>query len=245
MSRLGVGIVGFGRMGREVERAARARGHRIEAVFEEDSPLRPDSRLEAVDVLIDFSTAAAVRDVLSTAAARRVPVVEGTTGWWEQLDDVLRLPGLTMIHSPNFSLGVYQFSRLVQAAARLLGRLDYDAYVHEWHHAGKADSPSGTARQLAERLLAALPSKDRAVTATCERRIEPFELHVTSTRVGRVPGTHEVGFDSAVDSIILRHEAHGRQGFAHGAVLAAEWIVGRRGIFTMEDFVGPMTEGEL
>jgi 4-hydroxy-tetrahydrodipicolinate reductase len=240
VKRLGFGIVGYGRMGREVEDAALARGHRVAAVFEQESPLRPDSDLGSVDVLVDFSTASAVRDVLTAAAARGVPVVEGTTGWLGDFRELSGLPGLAMIHSPNFSLGVHQFARLVQEAANLLGNLDYDLYIHEWHHAGKVDSPSGTARLLAERVLTSMPSKKRVLTEPCGRRIDPAELHVTSTRVGRMPGTHEVGFDSAADSIILRHQAHGRQGFAFGAVLAAEWIVGRRGIFTMEDFVDSM-----
>jgi len=109
--------------------------------------------------------------------------------------------------------------------------------VHEWHHAGKADSPSGTAALLAEVLVSELEEKKIPLYGNCHRRIEPEELHVTSTRVGRMPGTHEVGFDSEFDQIQLRHVAQGRVGLAFGALKAAEWIVGREGIFTMDDWM--------
>lgn len=233
-----LGLVGYGRMGKEIERVARGRGHEVCVVFEIDRPLTPASDLQGAQVLIDFSYKDAVLATLEAAARLGVPVVEGTTGWTDQLDRLQSIPKLTVLHSPNFSMGVYQFRRIVEQAARWLGPLgDYDCYLHEWHHAGKADSPSGTARYLAEVLIQNLPGKSEVLYSTCDRKIHPHELHVTSTRVGRVPGTHEVGFDSVSDSILLRHTAHGREAFAHGAVRAAEWIVGKQGIFSMEDFM--------
>ena len=237
-------LVGYGRMGREIERVARERGHFAQATFDVDRPVERPDELAGADVLVDFSLAGAVLPILKVAAEAGVPVVEGTTGWYDQLDEARALPGLTMVYSPNFSVGVYQFMRLVETAGRLLGHLDYDTYVHEWHHSGKADSPSGTARKLATLLLDVLPGKDEMLADSCNRRIDPRELHVTSTRVGRIPGTHQVGFDSDSDSITLTHQAHGREGFARGAVLAAEWIKGRSGVFTMDDFVSEWSRRE-
>lgn len=230
-------LVGYGRMGPEVRVIAEARGHAIARVFDVERPPLPESDPQA-DVIIDFSTAQAVIPTLHWASKWRVPVVEGTTGWYEQLGEAEGLPGLTMVYSPNFSPGVYLFARLVAAAGELFAATgDYDAYIHEWHHSGKADSPSGTALRLADILMARMPGKRSACTETCHGRIEPDRLHVTSTRVGRYPGTHEVGFDSRWDTVTLRHQAGGREAFAYGAVLAAEWIVGRQGIFNMDDFM--------
>jgi 4-hydroxy-tetrahydrodipicolinate reductase len=231
-------------MGREVERVARERGHEIHAVFDVDAPVGSPEELAGARALIDFSLAGAVEPVLRAAAAAGIPVVEGTTGWYDQFETLRKIPGLTMVYSPNFSVGVYQFMRLVKTAGTLLGRLDYDAYVHEWHHSGKADSPGGTAKKLGTLLLDVLPGKTRMLGESCDRRIEPEELHVTSTRVGRIPGTHQVGFDSESDSITLVHQAHGREGFARGAVLAAEWIAGKSGIFTMDDFMSGLSREE-
>ena len=233
-----IGLLGYGRMGREIETIAVSRGHEIGACFSLEDPLPGTSSLSEIEVLIDFSAPDAVLPTLKSAASSGIPVVEGTTGWGDYLAQACEIPGLTMVYSPNFSPGVYVFMQLVRSAARQVSCIQgYDCHVNEWHHTGKLDSPSGTAKKLGEILLEELPNKEKTVYGTCDRRIEPGELQVTSTRVGRVPGTHEVGFDSAFDVIELRHRAHGRDGFALGAVLAAEWIVAKKGIFTMEDFM--------
>ena len=236
-----IALVGHGRMGREVERVALTRGHEICAVFDVDAPLEEGSSLNMASVLIDFSLADAVLGVLKAAARAGIPVVEGTTGWDGAMAEVRSIPNLTMIHSPNFSIGVYQFMQLARRAGALLGSLGYDCYVHEFHHRGKADSPSGTARKLASILLDTLPEKQRVLEDNCNRRIERDELQISSARVGRIPGIHEVGFDSESDTIVLRHEAHGREGLARGAVLAAEWIVNRTGIFSMDQFMDSLS----
>jgi 4-hydroxy-tetrahydrodipicolinate reductase len=240
---MNIAVLGGGRMGREVEIAASAKGHKITAVFDIDDPLTATSDLNGAEVIIDFTLACAVLDNLKNAAALGLPVVEGTTGWDDRLKELAAIDNLTVIHSPNFSIGVYQFTRLVAAAAELFGPLEeYDCYLHEWHHSGKADSPSGTAKKLGDVLLDGLPGKTEALYETSFGKIQPQQLHVTSTRVGRIPGTHEVGFDSVCDSIRLKHQAHGRAGFAQGAVRAAEWIKGRAGIFTMDDFMRSLIE---
>jgi len=231
-------ILGYGRMGQEVERQALARGHKITAVFDIDKPFTVDAELNGAQAIISFTLADSAIENIKTAAALDIPIVEGTTGLADKLDAVKSIPNLTMIYSPNYSIGVYVFTQLVEYAAKLMAPLsEYDCYLHEWHHTGKADSPSGTASKLAELLLEHLPNKDYIEPDTSHGKIDPKALHATSTRVGRVPGTHQIGFDSMVDEIELKHVAHGREGFALGAVKAAEWIVGKKGIFTMEDFM--------
>ncbi|HPG39060.1 MAG TPA: dihydrodipicolinate reductase C-terminal domain-containing protein [bacterium] len=236
-------ILGYGRMGHEVEKVAQNLGHTITAVFDIDQPFTVTSALNGAQVLIDFTLAATVPHNLSIAAQLGIPVVEGTTGWYEKLADVKNINGLTMLYSPNFSIGVYQFTKIVAFASRLMGSLDsYDCYLHEWHHTGKADSPSGTAKNLANVILENFPAKDKILTDTSYSAIDKKALHVTSTRVGRVPGTHEIGFDSVYDHITLRHEVHNREGLAFGAVRGAEWLAGKTGLFTMDDFMQDMNQ---
>lgn len=234
-------ILGYGRMGKEVERQAQMRGHEISAVFDINDNFSVDSELNRAQAIISFVLADSVLRNIKTAAQLGVPIVEGSTGWYDQLDQLKQIENVSVIYSPNFSIGVYQFTKLAAYAAQLMGQLsDYDCFVHEFHHTGKADSPSGTAKKLAEVLLENLPNKDTALYDTSHGVIDPKALHVTSTRVGRVPGTHEIGFDSQADEIVLKHVAHGREGFAGGAVRAAEWIVGKTGIFTMDDFMNDL-----
>lgn len=233
-----IGLIGYGRMGREIERLAPQLGHELCARFDSGTEFTADSDLLGAKVLIDFSAQGAVFSNLSSAAQKQVPVVEGATGWLSQLDAVRAIPRLTMIHSANFSMGVYRFQQLVCLAGQLYGSSrTYDAYVHEWHHSAKADSPSGTALSLARALLGAMPHKTELLTGASCGKISPEALHVSSTRVGRIPGTHEIGFNSEYDHIVLRHEAYGREAFAFGALAAAVWIANRHGIYTMDDFM--------
>lgn len=240
---MNIAILGYGRMGHAVESVAEQFGHRICAVFDLDHPLKTDSNLNDAGVIISFSHHQAVIPNLKIASEINLPIVEGTTGWYHQLDRIKQIKNLTILYSPNFSIGVYQFSKLVEAAARLFGSLpEYDCYLHEWHHRHKADSPSGTALKLADILIKNVRTKSEIMSGTCAGTIEHQALHVTSTRVGRIPGTHEVGFDSEHDTITLRHQAHGRTGFAVGALRAAEWLIGKKGIFTMDDFMESLTQ---
>ena len=230
-------LVGYGRMGQLLEKLARKRGHEITARFDEARPLTKDVDLNGVAALIDFSTAAAVKSNFQAAAKLRIPLVEGTTGWQDFVDPA-DFPELTTICSPNFSIGVYVLNQLAGQAAQWLGQLgEYDAAIHEWHHRGKADSPSGTALMLAGKMLPFLPQKKEIFTETCHEKIQPDQLHVTATRLGRIPGRHQIDFDSEFDSLTLEHSAHSRDGFAFGAIRAAEWILGRQGQFSMDDFM--------
>ena len=242
---LKLAIYGYGRMGRMVEEASLERGHSVVRIFDVDRPLENPQMIEGSDVIISFSLPDAVIPMLRTAAKAGVAVVEGTTGWYDRLEEARAIPGLKMVYSPNFSIGVFLFSRMVREASALLGNGEgYDPYIHEIHHSGKADSPSGTAQHLAEVVLGQVESKKEVTANVGPSGIEPRQLHVTSTRAGRFPGTHEVGFDSESDLIQLKHTAHNRRGFARGAVRAAEWIRGRDGIYTMRDFMNSREQRE-
>jgi 4-hydroxy-tetrahydrodipicolinate reductase len=164
-------------------------------------------------------------------------IVVGTTGWHKhlpELRDMVKETGL--LYSTNFSLGMNLFFRMVKRAAELMNRAgDYDPFVHEIHHRQKVDSPSGTALTLARILIDGIDRKTEVLTQPPEGKIRPEMLHVSSTRAGAVAGTHTVAFESEADSIELKHVAKTRRGFALGAMAAARWLRGRKGIYTMDD----------
>jgi 4-hydroxy-tetrahydrodipicolinate reductase len=223
-------------MGREIEAVAQAHGETVVRVFDSKQSVRPEA-LDDIDVCIEFSTPAAVVSNIYAAIQAKRDIVVGTTGWYEhlpQLKSVVRDSGL--LYSANFSLGMNYFFRIVGRAAELMNRApDYDAYVHEIHHRQKLDSPSGTAIRLAHILLDGIDRKKEILTRLPDGKIAPEMLHVSSTRAGAVAGTHTIGFDSEADFIELKHVAKTRRGFALGALAAARWLHGRKGIFTMDD----------
>ena len=223
-------------MGHEIETAAREQGETIAGTFDIGNPVDVAS-LADVDVCIEFSTPQTVLQNIRVAIEARRDIVVGTTGWYDHLPEIrasVRDSGL--LYSPNFSIGVNIVFRLVRNAAKLMNKAtEYDLYIHETHHRQKVDSPSGTALKLGEILLSEIDRKKRLETHALERRIEPEELHVSSTRVGTFAGTHTVGFESEADLIEITHTAKSRRGFALGAVRAAQWLKGRKGVFTMDD----------
>ena len=184
-----------------------------------------------VDVAIDFSTAAAVSKNFEQLAARRINTVIGTTGWRDQeaaLRALAERSGVGVLAASNFSVGMYVFRRVVEAAAaRFAGRDDTGAFIHEAHHAAKKDAPSGTALTLRDAMLA----------AGYHRTID-----VSSTRAGSIPGTHTVGFDSPAETVLLTHEVRDRSVFARGALEAARWLHGRKGWFTIDDMIDVTSE---
>jgi 4-hydroxy-tetrahydrodipicolinate reductase len=241
-----IALVGYGRMGREVEIALRGRGHSV-AVRVDPAPGadRADlcvAALAEADVAIEFSQAAAVRVNAAVYAAAKKPAVVGTTGWKKdgaELDvrHLVDSAGIGYIQSSNFSVGANLFFALAEKAAGLLNSLDvYDIGLYEIHHNQKKDSPSGTALTAAERIVRALARKKRIVTDRLDRQIEPDELQVGSLRTGAAPGLHSVVIDCPADTIEITHTARNRNGFALGAVMAAEWLAGRTGYFSAEDF---------
>ncbi|MCB0711068.1 MAG: 4-hydroxy-tetrahydrodipicolinate reductase [Ignavibacteriae bacterium] len=226
---LRVALVGAsGAMGQEIQRLASAAGAEVVLRFDAEHPL-PELLPEVpVDVAIDFTLPHVVGGNIMTIMGWGLPLVVGTTGWLSELDKVteaVKESGGKLIWASNFSIGVQAFFRIVRQAAELMEHLhDYDVALHEEHHLRKADSPSGTARTLGEILLAALSRKKEVLTETSHGRISPEALHITSRRLGTIPGTHTVTFDSGADTIELVHRARNRSGFALGALLAAEWI---------------------
>ena len=217
-------------MGQLVAAQARAAGHEIGEIFtsvETAIPLDDLSiRLHGHDVAIDFTVAEAVERNVAACVGAKVPLVEGTTGWQSQQSAIFRTvtdQGGALIYGANFSVGVNLFYRVVAQAAELFAQAkDYAPFIEEAHHQQKRDAPSGTALRLHDLL------KERT-----ER-----EIPIASTRAGSIPGTHRVGFDSAADQIMLTHTARSRAGFASGALLAAGWIIGRKGVFEFSETIG-------
>jgi 4-hydroxy-tetrahydrodipicolinate reductase len=229
-------LFGQGGMGSLVEARARAAGHEITAIFtDRDAGRSPEElarSLGGADVAVDFSVGAAVPDHVRACVRVGVPLVEGTTGWAKELDSVRRIVADgkgALIYGANFSIGVNLFYRIVRAAAEQLGRdpsYGGGAFIEEAHHARKKDAPSGTALKL----------KDIVARSFGDG------VSVASTRAGNIPGTHRVGFDGTADQILLTHTARSREGFAAGALLAAQWIVGRAGVYefseVLDDLLG-------
>lgn len=238
---MNLALVGTGQMGQTVAEVAAAQGHEVGVHFDSERPFLNADRpvLQDVDVAIDFSLPSLAVPHLRRYCEWQLPAVVGTTGWYDELDDVRQLVvknEASVLYAPNFSIGVAVLSRALDTVARLMDQLeDYDAFVRETHHTKKVDSPSGTARMLGEQILSALERKEYLDPETQHERIDPAALHVTSTRTGTVVGQHTVGFDSPYDQISLNHEAKNRRGFAVGTVRSAEWLLGRTGLYTLDD----------
>ena len=213
-------IVGYGKMGRLVEQMAADQGHVITGRVDVGAADWPAD----ADVAVDFSTADALASNFPRYVERRLPVVIGTTGWHERASEykaAAERAGLGVVAAANFSIGVNLFELIVAEAARLMQRHpEYGAWVHEAHHSAKRDAPSGTALML----------RDTMIRAGFGQAID-----MSSTRAGSIPGTHTIGFDAVSDTIELTHTARDRRGFAAGALAAAQFVIGRRGWFTMAD----------
>jgi 4-hydroxy-tetrahydrodipicolinate reductase len=242
---MNIALIGYGRMGKEVEQVAKERGFKVSAIITEDQ--NPAGRgittesLKHADVCIDFSTPEAAFANIEAVVRCGRNLVVGTTGWYDKLDRVKALvkeKKTGFLYASNFSLGVNIFSQIVMDASHLIDRhAEYDVAIHEAHHRGKADSPSGTALTLGSVVLQALKRKTEILHETSHDQIKPYQLHVTSSRVGHVTGSHTVVFDSEFDSIELVHRAKNRRGFALGAIVAAEWLKGKKGFYTMRDVI--------
>lgn len=244
MSELTLALLGTGRMGEAVEAAAGRAGHRIGARLGRDElsagPEAVAGALAGVDVAIDFTHGDQVPGSVAAAARAGVALVVGTTGWSPEHAGLERVEaaGRGVVHGPNFSLGVHVFVQLAREAARLVDAVGgYDVHLHEAHHRFKKDHPSGTAIRVADTLLEELSDKERWELGPVQGAPREEVLYVTSARAGHIPGTHTVGLEGIWDRMELRHEARGREGFAQGAVRAAEWVRERTGIFTFREVV--------
>ncbi len=222
-----IALIGCGAMGKLIKTLAENKNYGIPVVIDEsDANLSGEKlaeRLKGVDAAIDFSIAEAVKRNVEACVLAEVPLVEGTTGWNSEREAIKKLieeKNGAFVFGANFSIGVNLFYKIADYAAQLFGRFeDYEVFIEEQHHSRKKDAPSGTALKLKE-IVAKNIRKD---------------LSVSSTRAGAIPGTHRVGFDGAADQILLEHSARSREGFAAGAILAAEWIVGKKGFYEFMD----------
>ena len=225
---LRVAIVGFGKMGRMVERLAPEHDcevvRRIRSAENGNGDSLTRATLDGVEVAMEFTTPAAAAHNLRRLIEAGIPVVAGTTGWFKELPEIRELAEAkngSVIWGPNFSVGLHHFRKTVAEAARRFAREEsYGAWGWEIHHAAKKDAPSGTLLALAEEMASSGYARPVSLSAN---------------RAGAVPGTHEIGFDSAEDTITIRHTARSREGFAHGALRAARWLVGRRGFFEFRE----------
>jgi len=243
-----LGLIGYGKMGRQIHALALERGHEIRTidpqVQEADFKTISLESLEGVQVCIDFTHPTQAISNLKTVAALQRSMVMGTTGWLEHLEEAKRIvsaSNIGFIYASNFSLGVNLFFRIAEQAAKVVNPFpEYDVSGVELHHRQKADSPSGTAKSLADLLIKNLDRKHTAIFALNNRPVHAQELHFAAVRCGHIPGTHEIIFDSAADSISLKHTARNRLGFAAGALRAAEWIADKKGFFTIDHLLEEM-----
>lgn len=220
-----IALVGYGNMGRVVDEVAVARGVEVVDRFTRERPLRSNAGLSGVTI-VDFSVPEAVPETARAAAALSLPLVIGTTGWNDHMDEVretIESSAAGAVQASNFSLGVNVFYRLAEQAAKMLAAFEYDPFIQDWHHRFKKDSPSGTALEIRRRMA-------RYYSGDGER-----EIPISCQRAGYVPSEHSVGFDSQADTIHLQHRARNRQGFAEGALLAARWIAGRKGFHSFQE----------
>ena len=222
-----IALIGHGAMGRLIAGLAENKHHEIAVIIDESdanlSAAALAEKLKGADAAIDFSVAEAVRRNTEACVRAGVPLVEGTTGWngeRAEIEKIVEQNGGAFVFGANFSVGVNLFYRITGYASELFAKFaDYEVFIEEQHHSRKKDAPSGTALKLKD-IVAKHITKD---------------FSVSSTRAGNIPGTHRVGFDGAADQILLEHTARSREGFASGAILAAEWIAGRRGFYEFSD----------
>jgi 4-hydroxy-tetrahydrodipicolinate reductase len=232
-------ISGYGKMGKTIEAICRERGHEIVAVLDEEKDWEQISQVVTEDtVLIDFSMPGVAVGNLLRSFDLGLNVVSGTTGWYDRLEEVKSVclaKDTALMYSPNFSLGVNVLFYVNKILAGVMSKMEgYHGKLNETHHIHKLDAPSGTALRLAQDILKENKSLSRWVDHESEN---PGEFPVISFREGEVPGTHEIIYESEADLLSLKHEAKNRKGFALGAVLAAEFLNGKQGIFTMEDYL--------
>ncbi len=240
-------IVGYGNMGREIETVLSKRNHEIVARIDPvqeyaDGAACTAAWSEEADVAIEFALQSSVLSNARFYADNGLSAVVGTTGWENEREAVRTIieehGTIGYLWGANFSIGAHILFALTEKIAQIGEKLpEYDIMAYELHHSKKKDSPSGTALRLGDKILSNMSRKKRIVTDKLDRRIGEDELHIASVRGGAIPGIHTVLLDSPADTIELRHTARNRSGFALGAVLAAEWIVGKGGFFQVEDFI--------
>ncbi|MDC9721371.1 MAG: 4-hydroxy-tetrahydrodipicolinate reductase [Urechidicola sp.] len=230
-----IALLGYGRMGKAIEKIATERGHEIVIKVDVDTQ---DYDITLADIAIDFSVPTSAYNNITNCFKNGVPVVSGTTGWLDKYDDALTICKKNnggFISATNFSLGVNIFFELNEQLAKMMANLNaYNISMEEIHHTKKLDAPSGTAITLADGIIKNSEKKNWVMDVTNQGD----EIPIVSKRIDDVPGTHTVSYNSSIDTIDITHTAHNRDGFALGAVIAAEWLVDKRGVFSMKDVLG-------
>lgn len=242
-------IIGYGKMGQLIEQCATQRNLEVVSTIDPFHPQAThkefnESSMKDVDVCICFSQPDAAIKNIEDACQWKKHVVIGTTGWTDEMPRIKELvnqSNIGLVYSSNFSIGVNIFFKIIEQASQILNKFDvYDILGYEAHHNRKLDSPSGTAITIGNILLDNIDRKKSLVDEKLDRKIEPDELHFASMRGGSIPGTHSVLFDSEFDTIELKHTARNRLGFATGAVIAAEWVADKKGLFTEQDMMNQL-----
>lgn len=230
-----IALLGYGKMGKTIEKIAESRGHSIVLKVDEHST---SYDITIADISIDFSIPSVAFDNITHSLKNKIPVVSGTTGWLDKIDlakEICIDNDAGFIYASNFSLGVNIFFELNEHLAKMIANLtDYKVRMEEIHHTQKLDAPSGTAITLAEGIIKHSNKKSWKLDVTNKED----EIPIVAKRIPDVPGTHSISYSSEVDTIDIEHTAHSREGFALGAVIAAEWLYGKKGVFSMKDVLG-------
>ena len=232
-----IALIGYGKMGKVIEKIALYRGNSISHKIDKSDSISLIS-IENTDIAIDFTSPESAFNNIKYCLENNIPVVSGSTGWLDKFDDIKNICSKNngaFFYASNYSIGVNLFFKMNEMIAKLMNlQATYNVSMEEIHHTQKLDAPSGTAITLAEGIINQTNNKENWV---CDTIAKSNELLITSKRIDKVPGTHTITYDSPVDSIEITHTAHNREGFALGAVLAAEWLKSRKGIFGMNDLL--------
>lgn len=235
-----IALIGYGKMGKAIEEVALSKGHEVVLKIDLDNAVDfNQENIAKADVAIEFTGPHSAKQNVLKCLELGIPVVCGSTGWladWQEVADTCAAKNGTLLYASNFSIGVNLFFELNKYLAKLMQpHTDYAVSMKEIHHTQKKDAPSGTAITLAEQIMEVLPNKKQWVNHFSEN---PADLSILSERIDPAPGTHTITYHSVIDDIEITHTAHTRKGFASGAVLAAEFLPGKKGIYTMQQVLG-------
>ena len=237
---MNIALIGYGKMGKAIEEIAISRGHSVVVKFNSQNPLE-SSQLRTTDVAIEFSQPDLALKHIKLCADGQIPIVVGTTAWEEHLPEIINhidKREASLIYSSNFSIGVNLFFEMNKHLARLMNdQTEYEASITEIHHTQKIDAPSGTAVTLAKDLISNHPTYSSWKLTGQSENMEKSDLPISAIREENVPGTHLISYTSEIDTLTIEHQAHNRKGFALGAVIAAEFIHKKQGVYTMSDIL--------